>query len=98
MNNQNETTTSWGLRYERLFSRLVVNESGSIQRFMGKEGDQQWAFLGSVPLDQCDIYGKCGAFGKCENITDLYLNAPAYLGSNPGHQVNGLLEMHPVGV
>ena len=71
VNNQNETTTSWGLRYERLFSRLVVNESGSIQRFMGKEGDQQWAFLGSVPLDQCDIYGKCGAFGKCENVTEF---------------------------
>ncbi|KAM4113086.1 hypothetical protein ACJW30_05G192100 [Castanea mollissima] len=71
VNNQNETTTSWGLRYTRLFSRLVVNESGSIQRFMGKEGDQQWAFLGSVPLDQCDIYGKCGAFGKCENVTDF---------------------------
>ncbi|KAL4628663.1 hypothetical protein ACB092_05G256500, partial [Castanea dentata] len=67
-NNEYETSTVWGLRYPgaSLFSRLVVNGSGSIHRFVSAISDQEWDILGTVPLDRCDNYGKCGAFGKCQ--------------------------------
>ncbi|KAM3703890.1 hypothetical protein ACJW31_04G132700 [Castanea mollissima] len=66
--NQHETSTIWGLRYPdvSLLSRLVVNGSGSIQRFVSEISDQEWDILGTVPLDRCDNYGRCGAFGKCQ--------------------------------
>ncbi|XP_050259213.1 G-type lectin S-receptor-like serine/threonine-protein kinase RKS1 [Quercus robur] len=67
-NNQYDTSTIWGLRYPdvSLLSRLVVNGSGSIQRFVSEISDQEWDILGTVPLDRCDNYGRCGAFGKCQ--------------------------------
>ncbi|KAL4634041.1 hypothetical protein ACB092_04G168700 [Castanea dentata] len=67
-NNQHETSTSGRLRYPdvSLLSRLVVNGSGSIQRFVSEISDQEWDILGTVPLDRCDNYGRCGAFGKCQ--------------------------------
>ncbi|XP_030970811.1 G-type lectin S-receptor-like serine/threonine-protein kinase RKS1 [Quercus lobata] len=67
-NNHYETSTIWGLRYPgaSLFSRLVVNGSGSIQRSVSAISDQEWDILGALPLDRCDNYGKCGAFGMCQ--------------------------------
>ena len=67
-NSEYETSTVWGLRYPgaSLFSRLVLNGSGSIHRFVSAISDQEWDILGTVPLDRCDNYGKCGAFGKCQ--------------------------------
>ncbi|XP_075665965.1 G-type lectin S-receptor-like serine/threonine-protein kinase RKS1 [Castanea sativa] len=67
-NNHYETTTIFGLRHPgvSLFSRLVVNGSGSIQRSVSAISDQEWDILGTLPLDRCDNYGKCGAFGKCQ--------------------------------
>ena len=64
-NNQYETSTIWGLRYPdvSILSRLVVNGFGSIQRFVSEISDQEWDILGTVPLDRCDNYGRCGAFG-----------------------------------
>ena len=67
-NNHYETSTIWGLRYPgvSLFSRLVVNGSGSIQRSVSAISDQEWDILGTLPLDRCDNYGRCGAFGMCQ--------------------------------
>uniref|UniRef100_A0A7N2LUC6 Uncharacterized protein n=1 Tax=Quercus lobata TaxID=97700 RepID=A0A7N2LUC6_QUELO len=74
-NNEYETSTVWGLSYPgaSLSSRLVVNGSGSIHRFVSAISDQEWDILGTVPLDRCDNYGKCGAFGKCQvqNCTEF---------------------------
>ena len=57
-NNQYETSTIWGLRYPdvSLLSRLVVNGSGSIQRFVSEISDQEWDILGTVPLDRCELW------------------------------------------
>ena len=73
VNNQTETTNSYFLLLQSsFFSRLVVNESGSIERIMANKRDSQhWTSLGSVPLDQCDNYGKCGAYGKCVNVNEF---------------------------
>ncbi|XP_065617272.1 G-type lectin S-receptor-like serine/threonine-protein kinase RKS1 [Quercus suber] len=71
-NNEYETSTVWGLRYPgaSLFSRLVVDGSGLIQCSVTVNSDQEWDILGTVPLDRCDNYGKCGAFEfvKVENV------------------------------
>ncbi|KAF3955458.1 hypothetical protein CMV_019323 [Castanea mollissima] len=83
VNNQTETTTSWVELLPDIFSRLVVDESGSIQRFLSREGDQGWFSLGSAPLDQCDNYGKCGAFGKCQLQNDTEFECTCLPGFQP---------------
>ncbi|KAB1199618.1 G-type lectin S-receptor-like serine/threonine-protein kinase RKS1 [Morella rubra] len=83
LDNQNEITTIWGLLYPRFLSTLVVNESGSVQRSVYHVGDRQWTFVGSAPMDPCDIYGKCGAFSKC----NILVNDPV-CSCLPGFQAN----------
>ena len=70
VNNQTETTISWIDLPSRAFSRFVVTESGSIEFFLMREGDKRWYYGGSVPLDLCDYYSKCGIFGKCKLQND----------------------------
>ena len=83
VNNQTATTTSWVELLPEIFSRLVVDESGSIQRFLSREGDQGWFSLGSAPLDRCDNYGKCGAFGKCQLQNDTEFECTCLPGFQP---------------
>jgi hypothetical protein len=71
VDNQNETTTTWSLnaRYQVVLSTSILNESGSIQRRVFVQGENNWTILGSVPYADahgCDIYGECGAFGNCD--------------------------------
>uniref|UniRef100_A0A2N9HGR5 Apple domain-containing protein n=1 Tax=Fagus sylvatica TaxID=28930 RepID=A0A2N9HGR5_FAGSY len=86
VNNQTETTISYVLLPEgSIFQRFVVNESGSIESIMADL--RRWTPLGSAPLDQCDNYGKCGAYGKCVNVTEFECTC---------HKANGLREMRQI--
>ena len=70
VNNWTETTLSWTDLPPRSFSRFVITESGSLEHHAMVEGDRKWYYGGSVPLDLCDNYGKCGTFGKCKLQND----------------------------
>uniref|UniRef100_A0A2N9G9R4 Receptor-like serine/threonine-protein kinase n=1 Tax=Fagus sylvatica TaxID=28930 RepID=A0A2N9G9R4_FAGSY len=87
VNNQTEITTSWIVLQPSLFSRLVVNESGSIERFIARERDsQKWVSVGSVPSNLCDNYGKCGAYGKCELQNGTEFECTCLPGFRPNSQ------------
>ncbi|KAJ6999636.1 hypothetical protein NC653_010388 [Populus alba x Populus x berolinensis] len=66
VNNDDELTIMWGVRNRSIFSRLVVDEPGSVQRFTWHEQIAKWDVFWSAPTDQCDNYGRCGAYGKCD--------------------------------
>lgn len=66
VNDDNEITNIWGVRSASIFSRLVVEESGSVQIFIWDEQERQWTGLWSAPMDRCDHYSNCGAYGICE--------------------------------
>ena len=74
VNNQSEVTMSWSILDSIFLARLVLHESGLVQKFIRKKTNYQWRALYSKPSDLCDNYGKCGAFGKClvkENGTEF---------------------------
>jgi hypothetical protein len=50
-------------------SRVVLNESGVMQRMVWDRTTLAWNNFWSGPRDQCDSYGLCGAFGVC-NVGD----------------------------
>ncbi|CAN6197539.1 unnamed protein product [Urochloa humidicola] len=47
-------------------SRVLLNESGVMQRMVWDEGSGAWSNFWSGPRDQCDAYGRCGTFGVCD--------------------------------
>jgi hypothetical protein len=50
-------------------SRVLLNESGVMQRMVWDKASGTWSNFWSGPRDQCDAYGRCGAFGVC-NVVD----------------------------
>ncbi|XP_074378318.1 G-type lectin S-receptor-like serine/threonine-protein kinase At4g27290 [Apium graveolens] len=60
-------------RYEVVNSsvvmRKIVNSFGYIQRLVWIEKTQTWQIYFSAPIDNCDRYGVCGAYGSC-NVND----------------------------
>ncbi|KAL5199054.1 hypothetical protein ABZP36_002566 [Zizania latifolia] len=50
-------------------SRVLLNESGVMQRMVWDRTARAWSNFWSGPRDQCDNYGRCGAFGVC-NVVD----------------------------
>ncbi|KAG2633037.1 hypothetical protein PVAP13_2NG290500 [Panicum virgatum] len=50
-------------------SRVLLNESGVMQRMVWDGASGSWSNFWSGPRDQCDSYGRCGAFGVC-NVAD----------------------------
>jgi D-mannose binding lectin/S-locus glycoprotein domain/PAN-like domain len=51
-------------------SRLVLNETGVVQRMVWDKTSRTWSEFWYGPKDPCDYYGKCGPFGVC-NINDV---------------------------
>ncbi|CAL5075953.1 unnamed protein product [Urochloa decumbens] len=47
-------------------SRVLLNESGVMQRMVWDEASGAWSNFWSGPRDQCDAYARCGAFGVCD--------------------------------
>ncbi|WVZ59666.1 hypothetical protein U9M48_009776 [Paspalum notatum var. saurae] len=46
-------------------TRFVVTSSGQIQRLMWIDMTRSWSLFWSYPLDECDGYRACGAYGVC---------------------------------
>ncbi|PAN10581.1 hypothetical protein PAHAL_2G102900 [Panicum hallii] len=49
-------------------SRVLLNESGVMQRMVWDRASGSWSNFWSGPRDQCDSYGRCGAFGVCNVV------------------------------
>ncbi|KAL2523627.1 G-type lectin S-receptor-like serine/threonine-protein kinase [Abeliophyllum distichum] len=49
-----------------IITRLTVNQSGLLQRFILFKGDFSWTTMYSSQYDQCEEYGICGANGICK--------------------------------
>ncbi|KAJ4850532.1 hypothetical protein Tsubulata_041998 [Turnera subulata] len=64
VNNNEETTFTWGLTNSSIFSIMFVDESGFLNR--ANWLNNQWFKIYSAPKEPCDNYGHCGAFGICD--------------------------------
>ncbi|XP_076951637.1 G-type lectin S-receptor-like serine/threonine-protein kinase RKS1 isoform X1 [Bidens hawaiensis] len=66
INNTDEVVVVYLIRNLSIFSRLVVNELGTVERLTWHEADRKWIGFWSAPNDQCDSYNHCGPFGFCD--------------------------------
>ncbi|KAL9994648.1 putative non-specific serine/threonine protein kinase [Helianthus debilis subsp. tardiflorus] len=65
-NNNDEVVIVYQMRNSTIFSRIVVTESGTMDRLTWQEADRKWVRFWSAPNDQCDGYNHCGPFGLCD--------------------------------
>lgn len=66
VNNKEEVTYSYNIVSQSIISRLVINESGVIQRSVWLAGGGQWNIFWYAPKDQCDFFSECGPYGACD--------------------------------
>lgn len=62
--NENEVYYT-GEPYPSLNTRLVVNQSGFLQRLVRTKQSQSWIEIYSAPRDECDHYAVCGPYASC---------------------------------
>ncbi|XP_015886545.3 G-type lectin S-receptor-like serine/threonine-protein kinase RKS1 isoform X2 [Ziziphus jujuba] len=75
-------------------TRVVVNDSGSLQHLEWNVADSQWKEVWSAPKYQCDPYGHCSANSKCspDNVNKFECEClPGYEPKSPTvwYQRNG---------
>ncbi|XP_050218661.2 G-type lectin S-receptor-like serine/threonine-protein kinase At4g27290 [Mercurialis annua] len=64
--NENETYYTFELVNKLVFTRVVLNENGVLNRYAWIDRTQKWQRISSVPADNCDTYNTCGADGSCD--------------------------------
>lgn len=65
VNTRDEVYATYGILNSSIFSRLMVNESGVVERQTWHEGDRRWIGFWSAPKDRCDYYNNCGSNSNC---------------------------------
>ena len=73
VNNRDEVTIVYGLLNDSIFSRMVIDESGTVRRSTWHDQTSKWLEFWSAPRESCDNYGLCGPNSNCDpSITDKF--------------------------
>ncbi|XVF77733.1 hypothetical protein PTKIN_Ptkin14bG0070600 [Pterospermum kingtungense] len=64
--NEKEVYYTYKLYNSSHVSRLIVNQSGPLQRFVWIDRTQTWFLFVSTLVDNCDNYALCGGYGRCD--------------------------------
>lgn len=70
VSDENEVYYSFETKQGAPLSRLVLNETGVVQRMVWDQTSRTWSKFWYGPKDPCDYYRKCGPFGIC-NINEV---------------------------
>ncbi|EHA8587973.1 G-type lectin S-receptor-like serine/threonine-protein kinase [Cocos nucifera] len=69
VSNENESYYEHELNDPSIITRLVLERTGELQRFIWSNETQSWEVYWSAPKDLCDMYGRCGPFGVCNTTS-----------------------------
>jgi len=60
-----------------VISRLIVDVSGQARQIMWLPSADEWMVIWEEPHKLCDVYAICGAFGICDEKSELLCSCPA---------------------
>ncbi|KAF8025803.1 hypothetical protein BT93_F2588 [Corymbia citriodora subsp. variegata] len=63
--NEEETYYHYELLNSSVISRLILIPNGIVKRFTWTDRMGGWTLYLTEPIDQCDDYATCGAYGSC---------------------------------
>ncbi|KDP20843.1 hypothetical protein JCGZ_21314 [Jatropha curcas] len=68
VNNNDEVSIMYGITISNasIFSRMMINESGIVQRATWNGRDRRWVTFWSDPKEECDNFRECGANSNCD--------------------------------
>ncbi|KAL5731102.1 non-specific serine/threonine protein kinase [Ranunculus cassubicifolius] len=64
--NVNESYFTYRLYNSSIICRYVLDVSGQIKQFSWDAKKKQWFLFWDVPIQQCEVFGFCGAYGVCD--------------------------------
>ncbi|KAJ4977151.1 hypothetical protein NE237_002257 [Protea cynaroides] len=67
VNDADELYTMYEIYNSSIFSPLLLDDSGAIQRMTWVEESRRWSTFYSSPIDRCDFYEHCGPNGICRS-------------------------------
>ncbi|XAR60356.1 Non-specific serine/threonine protein kinase [Bertholletia excelsa] len=62
---QQEIYYGYQLKNNSVITRLMLNPSGLLQRYIWINRTQGWILYTNAQMDNCDTYAMCGAYGSC---------------------------------
>ncbi|RDX65313.1 G-type lectin S-receptor-like serine/threonine-protein kinase, partial [Mucuna pruriens] len=65
VSNKDEIYYTYSLANNHVISINVINETGTVSRYVWVEAEQNWRTYRSFPSEFCDTYGFCGPYGNC---------------------------------
>ncbi|PWA97410.1 EGF-like domain-containing protein [Artemisia annua] len=83
INNNDEVYVVYLIRNSSIFSRLMVNESGNVERLTWHEASHGWIGFWSAPNERCDGYNYCGPFGICDPYKSGNFECECFPGYEP---------------
>ncbi|XP_039139884.1 receptor-like serine/threonine-protein kinase SD1-8 [Dioscorea cayenensis subsp. rotundata] len=66
VNNKDEIYYMYDMTDPTIVTRLMVNQSGMVERFMWIESASSWYLFWYAPKSQCDQFSPCGPNGLCD--------------------------------
>ncbi|KAL0703873.1 hypothetical protein Bca4012_070298 [Brassica carinata] len=66
VNNQDEVSLTNRVTDASVLTRMMVNETGNVQRLVWAATEKRWNVFWSVPKEECDNYAHCGLNGYCD--------------------------------
>ncbi|XVF59024.1 hypothetical protein PTKIN_Ptkin07bG0240800 [Pterospermum kingtungense] len=83
VNTEDELWVMDGVINASIISRMVMNETGNLERFTWNNEARRWIGIHSIPKEQCDFYGHCGPNGYCNSdVTDGF-ECTCFMGFEP---------------
>ncbi|KAF3674092.1 putative (3R)-hydroxymyristoyl-[acyl-carrier-protein] dehydratase [Capsicum annuum] len=83
--NSDEISYMFELHNKTLYSRLLVNHNGLLERYTWIPTNSIWNRFWYAPKDQCDSYTECGVSGICDtNISPI---CKCMVGYKPKNQI-----------
>nr|XP_011460354.1 PREDICTED: G-type lectin S-receptor-like serine/threonine-protein kinase At1g11410 isoform X1 [Fragaria vesca subsp. vesca] len=87
VNNQDEISIMYDVtNASSIYTRTVLDETGTIARSTWNGDAQEWNVLWSAPVERCDYYGRCGPNSNC---------APDYVASTECTCLPGFVPKSP---
>ncbi|WZZ57170.1 hypothetical protein YC2023_057277 [Brassica napus] len=65
VNNQDEVSMTNRVMDASVITRMMVNETGKVQRLTWSAGEKRWNVFWSIPKEECDNYAHRGLNGYC---------------------------------
>ncbi|XP_043806213.1 G-type lectin S-receptor-like serine/threonine-protein kinase RKS1 isoform X2 [Manihot esculenta] len=91
INNEDEIYMNYVIADASVILRIVLDSAGFLKHLVWHESAGKWKECLSEPINRCDVYGHCGAYGKCNSE---HINRDFECACLPGYEPKSPRDWH----